>query len=118
MEYGDNKIRETKAHDLIKEYGGIFPPYTIFYIQSMLYAVDRSNAAFQRYENSAKDEEPPTVVYSYIHEALTHTGALSRFLWPMKKNNLLSQARGKRLREVFKVSEASPLKDRRLRNAF
>ena len=45
-------------------------------------------------------------------------GALPRFFWPVKKDCLLAATRGKRLRDAFGFDDASPLKWRKLRNAF
>ncbi|MBL7406354.1 hypothetical protein INQ30_29005, partial [Escherichia coli] len=58
------------------------------------------------------------LIFATVQEALTHAGALSRFFWPVKKDSLLAAARGEKLREAFALTDASPLKWRRLRNAF
>jgi hypothetical protein len=90
-----------------------FRLFLAFYVQSILYNAERSIAAFRRFDIAVEG-----LIVSTVQEALTHAGALSRFFWPVKKGDSLATARGERLRELFSLSEASPLKSRKLRNAF
>ena len=98
--------------------GGIQPPLEIFYIQSIIYAAERSFSAFKRFDAAVTRGMSDALIFAAVQEALTHAGALSRFFWPMKKDSPLAAARGKKLREAFTLTDASPLKWRRLRNAF
>lgn len=111
----ERKRREALIAD---EYGGMSPMFEAFYIHSIIYAAERSETAFQRFDAAVAASEPPALIFATVQEGLTHAGALSRFFWPMKRENRLSVARGKRLREAFLLNEDSALKWRRLRNAF
>jgi hypothetical protein len=110
------ELKEREAL-VIGQYGGILPQYEAFYIVSILYAADRCEDAFQRFDAAVTATGSDAVIMATAQEALTHAGVLSRFFWPMK-NGALSVARGKRLREAFNLDDSSPLKWRRLRNSF
>lgn len=111
--------RKEKEVLIARQYNGIYPVYEAFYIHSIIYAAERSDAAFQRFDEAIAANLTPTLVVATVQEALTHAGALSRFFWPVKKKeNELTVARGNRLRDAFALDETSALKWRRLRNAF
>lgn len=115
----DDDVRKEREALIAREYHGIYPAYEAFYIQSIIYAAERSDAAFERFDEAVAAHLPPTLIVATVQEALTHAGALSRFFWPMKKKeNVLTVARGIRLRDAFALDETSALKWRRLRNAF
>lgn len=109
-------LREREAL-IVDQYGGIYPVYEAFYIHSIIYAAERSDSAFQRFDAMDMQSTASRLVVATIQEALTHAGAVSRFFWPTNKNQL-TVARGGRLREAFHLDDASPLKLRTLRNAF
>lgn len=109
----------SRAEMIVTTCGGIHPPCEAFYISSILYAAERSENAFSRFDAAVTEAAPDTQIVATVQEALTHAAALSRFFWPMKKkNDLLSAARGARLRDAFGLDDASPLRGRTLRNAF
>lgn len=114
----DQETRKQREALIVDQYRGIYPVYEAFYINSIIYAAERSEAAFQRFDQAASEAKSPVLVVATIQEALTHAGALSRFFWPMKRDNQLTTARGRRLREAFALNDTSPLKRRTLRNAF
>lgn len=88
------------------------------YIHSIIYAAERSECGFRDFDAALEQDLEPPIVFGFIQEALTHAGGLSRFFWPVEKENALAKARGVRLRKAFALTDASPLKWRRLRNAF
>jgi hypothetical protein len=114
----DEKARKEREAVIVSQFGGIYPVYEAFYIQSIIYAADRSESAFLRFQETAVEGASAALVVATVQEALTHAAALSRFFWPVKKDSPLAGARGKRLRESFALDDASPLKWRKLRNAF
>lgn len=114
----DKTTQEQRESVIVEQFDGIYPVYEAFYIHSIIYAADRSESAFQRFESATADAKQAALKVATIQEALTHAGALSRFFWPVKKESTLAVARGKRLREAFNLNNDSPLKWRRLRNAF
>lgn len=118
MERPNDNTREQRETLIASRWGGIYPPYEAFYIHSISYAAERSEAAFQRFEVAVGKAEGAPLIFATVQEALTHAGALSRFFWPVRKDSLLTEARGKRLREAFQLDDVSPLKWRKLRNAF
>lgn len=109
---------DQRAETIVREYGGLYALHEAFYIEAITYAAERALNAFQEYQSSLYQNTKPAQVMALMQEALTHAAALSRFFWPTKKDNLLAEARGKLLRVAFSVADKSPLKWRRLRNAF
>lgn len=114
----DEDARKEREAIIAKQYRGIYPVYEAFYIHSIIYAAERSEMAFQRFDEAVIGCKPAALIVATVQEALTHAGALSRFFWPVKKDNQLSAARGNRLRDAFALDETSALKWRKLRNAF
>ena len=115
----DEDARKERAALIAGEYHGIYPVYEAFYIHSIIYAAERSETAFKRFDEAVTTVRSPELIFATVQEALTHAGALSRFFWPMKnKKNKLAAARGCRLRDAFALDETSALKRRNLRNAF
>lgn len=109
--------QQSRTAMIVDQFGGIFPPFEAFYIQSIIYAASCSEEAFKRYDAALRDASSAELIVSIVHEALTHAAGVSRFFWPMGRG-VLAVARGARLRSAFEVDDASPLKHRRLRNAF
>jgi hypothetical protein len=104
---------------VVTQYGGILPYCEAFYIQSIIYAADRSSLAFERYKVAVAEQMDAASIVATVQEALTHAAALSRFFWPSKsKDDPLADARGKALRAAFKLDDTSALKWRKLRNAI
>jgi hypothetical protein len=114
----DESTQKQRETIVTEQYGGIFSAYEAFYIHSIIFAADRSEEAFQRFEKAAGASDSPEFIVASVQEALTHAGALSRFFWPMKKGSPLTAARGKRLCDAFGLDDASPLRSRNLRNGF
>lgn len=117
----DEQTRKEREAKLIEEYQGIYPMYEAFYIESIIYATDRSEDAFRRFDAAftAGGNTDEAEIVATVQEGLTHAAALSRFFWPMrKKGDALAVARGLRLRTAFNLGDGSPLQSRKLRNAF
>jgi hypothetical protein len=114
----DDDERKQREEIIANEYGGIYPVCEAFYIHSIIYAAERSETAFKRFDEAVVASNPAALIVATVQEALTHAGALSRFFWPVKKGSQLAIARGKRLRTAFDLDENSALKSRKLRNAF
>jgi len=113
-----------RAQIIANDYAGIFPMHLAFYARSILFAASRAIQAFGRFEESVAAADDSEAVSS-LHEALTHSAALSRFFWPsglggksrpvLKK---LADARASRLRMLYALDEQSALRDRNLRDAL
>lgn len=114
MEELDEDTRKQREALIIGQFGGIYPVNEAFYIHSIIYAAERSESAFQRFEDVVAKAESAALAVATVQEALTHAGALSRFFWPVKKDGQLAAARGKRLREAFALDDKSALKWRKL----
>jgi hypothetical protein len=102
---------------VVNEYQGILSYCEAFYLESIAYTVGRAVSAFIRFDEAVSKKSGNEHVVAAVQEALTHVAALSRFFWPVRKT-ALSNARGKRLREAFGVTDESPLQSRELRNAL
>jgi len=103
---------------IASQYSGVCPIYEAFYIHSIMYAAERSEMAFQRFDEAVAASETEAAIVGAAQEGLTHAGALSRFFWPVRKESQLAAARGARLRHAFALDDNSALKWRKLRNAF
>ncbi|MBI2416660.1 MAG: hypothetical protein HYV28_01920 [Ignavibacteriales bacterium] len=108
----------------VNDYGGIIPMQEVFYLHSILYSSGSAIDAFDRYEYSLKADLPPDIVFNFIQEAIGHSAALSRYFWTSglgsnnKSSRKLKEKRAKLLRVKFGLNEASPLKNRHLRDAW
>lgn len=115
----DKETAAKRAEVIISQHDGIHPMYEAFYIHSILYEAGRSIAAFDEFKAFVARGAQPNAIVGAIQEALVHASAVSRFFWPMKEDeSVLAKTRGKRLRTAFQLEESSPLKWRKLRNAF
>ncbi len=121
-----NEELERRAEITLDTCGGIQPIHIAFYDISIRYSAERALAAFELYDYLRYENADAESLISAVQEAVGHVGALSRYFWPStlgKKKKVIKQyelklARGKKLREKFKISEESPLSDRDLRNAW
>lgn len=104
----------------------IWPLYEAFYIQSMLFNSTSAVRSIARLHNIFEklppqpteadvDKLPSKVILDELQNMVGQAGALSRYFWPVRKS---FKARGVFLREIFSMSEESPLFCRDLRNAL
>lgn len=108
---------QTRAKTIIDDYGGIYPAFEAFYIQSIRYAAERAEAAFAGFDRAVNEGTADEAIFALVQEGLTHAAALSRFFWPMGKEDL-SKVRGAKLRAEFGLDDTSPIRHRYLRNAI
>lgn len=116
---------ERRAAIVNDDYEGILPYNEAFYLLSIHYSADRCLESFKKYDQIKDQEIAPDYIVSIMQEAVGHAAALSRYFWPSpqgKKKNpnirKLKEKRGKKLRESFDLTDASPLFNRDLRNAW
>jgi len=123
----DNQELERRARSTNEMCSGIQPMHMVFYRHSIYYSADRCIFAFSEYEKMLEDQTPdPRALISTVQEAIGHAAALSRYFWPTTTGNKKKQAeqlemrrmRGEKLRDIFKVTDDSPLCNRDLRNAW
>jgi len=113
---------DRRAEIITKQYAGIHPPSEAFYINSILYSAGRAREAFQRFDVARSLNDTEAFQVSSVHEALGHSGALSRFFWPSyykkesKALRSLKEQRAKKLRAAFALTDTSALRDRGLRD--
>lgn len=108
----------------------ICPPYQVFYIQSMLFntasarqAVDR---AFKYIKAISKKELGPQdrkdELLDCLQNFINHSAAVARYFFPSmiggKGEKAIHKNRAEFLRQIFDVTESSPLHDKKLRNAI
>jgi hypothetical protein len=118
MKQLDDNEYARRVEIVINEYNGIVPYNEAFYIQSILYAAQASDDAFERFAAHVIHGADDALIVSAVQEALTHAAALSRFFWPVGAGkNRLGAARAEKLRWAFQMQN-SPLFDRQLRNAM
>jgi len=113
----DESEKAARSEMIAQQFGGIYPPFEAFYIHSIIYAAGRAEDAFRRFEEAVGSRGGSELIVATVQEALTHAAGISRFLWPMGRGEL-AKARGQKLRDAFTVDDTSPLRHRKLRNAF
>ena len=69
----------------------------------------------QEFTDEDLDKLPTNQVLNELQNMIVQAGALSRYFWPVRKEH---RQRGQVLRDVFAISETSPLFGRDLRNAI
>ncbi|HEX8229678.1 MAG TPA: hypothetical protein VF826_10245 [Chloroflexia bacterium] len=69
--------------------------------------------AWQDGEGYRRERELHERVFYNMHGFLTHSGNISKLLWPISQKY---RTRGEWLRKAFKVQDAPPLKSREIRN--
>lgn len=114
---------ERRAEITVEHFEGIQPVHKVFYDYSINYSAGRALAAFDLYDALLENNASAELLVGAVQEAIGHSGALSRYFWPSpggKRNKQyeLRTARGKRLRDTYRVTDASPLLNRDLRNAW
>ena len=114
----DKQESKRRMEIVVEEYDGILPYCEAFYIHSIIYAAGQAEMAFEGYERALRENQAAAIIFSEVQEGLAHSAALSRFFWPVKKENALSDTRGAKLRKAFGLDDHSPLRGRELRNAF
>lgn len=97
---------------------GIYPPYELFYLESLRDTSRKALNAFHRYHQLLGKGGEKEAIATAIHEALMHSAALSRYFWPVSSKNKLCVARGKKLKEAFQIKDDSALRINFLRNAL
>ncbi len=125
MQAFDEVEIDRRASVVSGQYAGIFSPNEAFYIHSICYSADRASGAFERFDIAMALRDSDENRVSAVHEALGHAAGLSRFFWPSglgakasKAQRALREARAAKLRDAFSLTDASPLKNRRLRDSL
>jgi len=104
-------------HDIL----AIWPPCEMFYLVSMRFLTESAmrsiEAVATEIERTQGDfsRSNQDVTLNHLQNVVGMGAALSRYFWPVREGH---GKRGELLRKRFKVTEASPLKSRDLRNAI
>ncbi|HDU6243222.1 hypothetical protein ACU62R_23965 [Klebsiella aerogenes] len=108
----------------------IWPPHQVFYIQSMLFnttsalqAVDRASKYIQAIsEGKLGPQDRKDELLDCLQNFINHSAAIARYFFPSmiggKGEKILHKNRAEFLRQIFDVTESSPLHDKKLRNAI
>lgn len=99
----------------------LLPPYANEFYRVALEGAMRSAASsFLAYgeliDDQGTEAETAAEAARILHDALTHSAAVSRFFWPSRKSDPLTAYRGEKLRTIYDVDETSALFNRDLRN--
>lgn len=112
----------TRRADIVVGMGGVVPYAKVFYQLSIKYCVSRAYEYFERYEAARVNEDSDEIQVGFVHEALGHAAALSRFFWPSglgnKSLSKLRKARAKTLKDLYGIDNHSALKNRSLRDSL
>lgn len=104
----------------------IWPPFQVFYIQSMLFnsssaigSIGRLESIFSKLPAQITEEDisrlPTKAILNELQNMVLQSASLSRYFWPVRKGH---EARARQLREAFAMDENSHLFNRDLRNAL
>lgn len=104
----------------------IWPPFQVFYIQSMLFnsssashSIARLDSIFSKLPEQVIEEDisrlPTKAILNGLQNIVLQSAALSRYFWPVRKGH---EVRASQLREAFAMDDSSPLFNRDLRNAL
>jgi hypothetical protein len=99
----------------------IWPPYEICYLVSMRFLTESAlrsiNAVSSEIERTQGDfsDGNQDETLNHLQNIVGMGAALSRYFWPSRS---VHEGRGKLLRQRFKITEASSLRMRELRNAI
>lgn len=108
----------------------IWPPYQVFYIQSMLFnttsalqAVDRASKYIHAIsEGKLRPQDRKDELLDCLQNFINHSAAIARYFFPSmiggKGERALHKNRAEFLTKIFDISENSPLHDKKLRNAI
>ncbi|NWA71948.1 Uncharacterised protein [Serratia quinivorans] len=108
----------------------IWPLYQAFYIQSMLFnttsalqAVERASDHIQAIsEGKLGLQDRKDELLDCLQNFINHSAAVARYFFPSmiggKGEKELHKNRAEFLRQIFDVTESSPLHDKKLRNAI
>ncbi len=114
--------KKQRAKLIVENFQGVLPQFEAFYIQYIFSKGFLCLQAFKKFENLClqKDAlEKHEEIFEALHTALSHCAAISRFFWPSRDGILkLHEERGKKLRDAFRISDESPIKHRKLRDAI
>ena len=102
----------------------IWPPAEVFYIHSMLFnsrsavtSIDRVSAIFKAISEGTAGEKggerEMDEILNNLQNIIVNGAALSRFLWPPRKEHAW---RGAQIQRSLGISDSSPLRSRDLRN--
>lgn len=105
------------ARVIVEQFEGIVPYFEAFYLESLIYAAGRAVGAFERFDSAVQDGASPAIIVANVHEALTHSAAVSRFFWPARQIPITA-ARASKLRRAFRLDDVSALYSRGLRNVL
>ena len=106
----------------------IHPPHLIFYEESIRFNCESALtsvdfvASFIKMTNETKGDYEMTAdlsrdVLNHVQNILTHSASISRYFWPPQKGEgKIHSKRAGELKEIYKVNNHSPLKNRKLRN--
>lgn len=103
---------------------GVEVVHEAFYIEGMLFNARTAVASLQHANSllvlaGGKEEIPPDMqdeILNNIQNIILHAAALSRYFWPIRKNDNLHKERGTHLRDKFSINDDSPLKHKTLRD--
>ena len=104
----------------------IFPPYEVFYMESMLFITESALRSVKAANEDLQKMDDATVGFSqdktlnHLQNVIVQGAALSKYFWPPTNSrdgrSKEHKMRGEALQSAFDVIETSPLKSRDLRN--
>jgi hypothetical protein len=98
----------------------IWPPYEIFYIESLLTLTGTAIAQYESLDEIVTNQElfnqNPFLLIDLAENIINQAASISRYFWPAKKQPPIHQLRGEKLREKLLVADDNVLHSRAVRN--
>lgn len=100
----------------------IYPPYEVFYIESLLTVTNSALNSIQMFleiesEIQKGNHEYNLTLIDNLQNLINQAAALSKYFWPIRKGQM-HQKRGVLLRNVLEITEDNPLKKREVRDSI
>lgn len=97
----------------------IWPPYEVFYIESLLTLTRTTISHYEDLDAIITDQqlydENPNLLIDLAENIITQAASISRYLWPVRKHKV-HELRGEKLREALKITPDNILFSRDIRN--
>jgi len=98
----------------------IWPPYEIFYIESLLTLTNTATSDYEYLDKVITNQElfdqNPYILIDLAENIINQAATISRYLWPTKQKPKIHRLRGEKLREKLLIYDDNILKSRSVRN--
>lgn len=98
----------------------IWPPYEIFYIESLLTSAKTAISDYEHLDQIITNQElfsqNPYILVDLAENIINQAATISRYFWPARQTPKIHRLRGEKLREKLLIEDDNVLKSRSVRN--